>query len=76
MRLLLATSPLFLWCLQPNAIRFPRHARSRCVMPAFDVGTLFMRGVARMPLGRTVNAAQFWPYTKCLWLMQLAKLGM
>jgi hypothetical protein len=40
------------------------------------VGTLFMRGVARMPLGRTVNAAQFWPYTKCLWLMQLAKLGM
>eukprot|EP00267_Zea_mays_P041621 XP_020393533.1 dof zinc finger protein 4 [Zea mays] len=24
----------------------------------------FMRGVARMPLGRTVNAARLWPYTK------------
>jgi hypothetical protein len=76
MRLLPTPSLLFLWCLQPNAIRFPRHARSRCVMPAFGTGTLFMCGVARTPLGRTVNAARFWPYTKCSCLMQLAKLGM
>jgi hypothetical protein len=37
-------------------------------------GNVSMRGAARMPLGRTVNAAQLWPYTKCSRLMQLIKL--
>jgi hypothetical protein len=32
-------SPLFLWCSQQNAIRFPRHACPRCVVPAFGAGT-------------------------------------
>ena len=33
----------------------------------------FMRGVARMPLGRTVNAARLWPYTKRSCIKRLAK---
>ena len=32
----------------------------------------FMRGVARMPLGRTMNAARLWPYTKHSCIKRLA----
>ena len=35
----------------------------------------FMRGVARMPLGCTVNAARLWPYTKRSCIKRLDKHG-